>query len=79
MKNGKTEHFWRIHQKVMRRVWADLPDDTRDIIANDVDQDSEAFKWFESKVLADATRLYEDPDYFANDTCSFKYPVREMV
>ena len=74
MKNGKTEHFGRIHKRVMLRVRGELSDETRDLITTDELHTTEAYKWFESKVLADATRLYEDPDYYANDKYSFRFP-----
>jgi hypothetical protein len=77
MKNGKTNHFWRIHQRVMRRMWQDLSTYTQDIIANDVDHTTEEFKWFEAKALADATRLYEDEAYHDNNIWTFKAPQRE--
>lgn len=74
MKNEKTEHFWHIHKKVLLRVWGDLTDDIRNIIVSDDLHISEAYQWFDAKVMADATRLYEDPDYYANDRYSFLRP-----
>ena len=72
MKNGKTEHFWRIHAKVARRLWLDLSDRERLIIASDADHVSDTFEWFDKKVMADATRLYEDPTYFDNQEFTFR-------
>lgn len=70
----KTKHFWRIHQRVLRRVWQELPDITRDQIANDVLHDTELYKWFDAKVNSDALRLYEDEAYYDNQEWTFRIP-----
>lgn len=76
MKNRLTIHFWRIHQRVMRRLWTELTLPIQDIIANDTEHKSEEFKWFEDKVMTDATRLYEDENYHDNNIWTFKAPSR---
>lgn len=68
----KSLHFWNIHKRVALRLWGDLPQGTRDAIASDSWHIGETYKWFESKVLADALRLYEDPEYWANDQWTFR-------
>lgn len=70
-------HFWRIHAKVSRRLWSDLPMSQRNIIAADAEHTTELFKWFDAKVNTDATRLYEDSSYFANQEDTFRYSGRE--
>lgn len=72
----KTNHFRRIHQRVARALWGDLGLRTQDIIANDTEHKSEEFKWFEEKVMADATRIYEDSEYHDNNPWTFKAPSR---
>lgn len=62
----ESSHYRRIHARVSRRLWSDLDTDIRDIIANDPLHLTEAYKWFETKVKADATRLYEDSSYYDN-------------
>jgi len=65
-------HFWRIHAKVARRVWGDLSSNLRDIIANDNLHETEEFKWFNSKTMDDAMRLFTDPSYYDNESFTFK-------
>lgn len=72
MKNGKTEHFWRIHARVTKRLLSDLPLKIQDVIASDSLADES--KWFEAKVLTDATRLYEDESYYDNAPETFRIP-----
>lgn len=57
----KTQHYLRIHRRVTRRLWVDLPLRQRDIIAADDLHITEEYKWFAAKVDADTQRLYEDP------------------
>lgn len=64
MKNGKSEHFWRIHRRVMQRVWGELNDQQRDIIAADVDKTSQEYQWFVSRINNEAERVYADPASF---------------
>lgn len=72
MGHRKSNHYRTIHKRVQNRVWQDLPQETRDIIAADDLHTSEAYRWFEAKVEADALRLYEDPNYYSNDLWSFR-------
>jgi hypothetical protein len=69
-----SQHYWRIHARVTRRVWSDLPQHVRDVIAADDAHLSPQFKWFEAKVHADTLRLYEDPAYFDNLQFGWQYP-----
>ena len=65
-------HFWRIHNRVARRVLLDTPEHIRHIIANDAAHTTEEYKWFEKKVNEDTTRLFEDPDYYDNVEFTFR-------
>lgn len=65
------EHYWRIHARVTRRVWADTPRHVRDVIAADSDHTTEEFRWFDKKVGEDTKRLFEDPNYYDNAEFSF--------
>jgi hypothetical protein len=69
----RTSHYWQIHAKVCKRLWTDLPRQTREIIADD--NLSGAAVWFANKVHADTLRLYEDPEYYLNQKERFTYPV----
>ena len=73
----KSAHFWRIHARVAKRAWADLPLKTRDIIAADAEHETPEYKWFEAKLVADVTRLYEDPSYYDNDPFTFGHNKHE--
>jgi hypothetical protein len=75
----KSQHFWRIHAKVTKRLWADIPLRTREIIANDVAHETSEFQWFTTKVNADATRLYEDSDYYDNAEFTFRHSKHEPL
>lgn len=76
MKNGKTEHFWRIHARVARRLLGDLSPRMQDAIATAGTDESD---WFSEKVMADATRLYEDPAYYDNAEHTFRIPRHEQA
>ena len=65
-------HFNRIHARVCRRLWSDIPVRTREIIANDILHESQEYQWFNSKVMTDAIRLWEDPAYYDNSDFSFR-------
>lgn len=78
MKNPKLSlHYLRIHAKVWRRLWSEIPNRLRDIIAADVEHTSDEYQWFESKVADDSRRLYEDENYYSNQPETFRYPKRE--
>ncbi len=62
MKNGKSEHFWRIHRRVMQRVWGELSDSQRDLIAGD--KTSNEHQWFVTRVNNEAEKVYNDPASF---------------
>jgi len=72
MKNGMPEHYWRIHNRVARRILLDTPEPVRHVIAHDADHVTPEYKWFEEKVNADAKRLFEDPSYYDNQEFSFR-------
>ena len=72
-------HFWRIHNRVARRVLLDTPERIRHIIANDAAHTTEEYKWFEKKVNEDTTRLFEDSNYYDNSPESFKYSKVECI
>lgn len=79
MKNGKPEHYWRIHKRVSMRVWQDTPDRVRLIIAADASHETEEYKWFAKKVDEDTNRLFEDPAYYDNTQFSFRQSTYEQV
>lgn len=68
----ETVHYRRIHGRVAHRVWLDLPQHLRDVIAADVNGETDELKWFESKVTTDAMKLYEDPSYYDNQDYTFR-------
>ena len=71
------QHYWRIHNRVARRILLDTPERTRHIIANDIDHETAEYQWFEKKVSDDAIRLFLDPTYYDNSQDSWKYPKHE--
>lgn len=70
----KSQHYARIHARVTRKVWGNLPRHDRDIIASDSEHTTATYKWFENKVANDTERLYQDPEYYDNSEFSFKMP-----
>jgi len=70
----KSAHYWRIHRRVCRRVFFDLPFSVRDTIAADSNHESHDYKWFEKKVAEDTERLYLDETYYDNSEFSFRNP-----
>lgn len=79
MKNGKPEHYWRIHAKVARRILTDTPERIRHVIAHDANHETEDYKWFAKKVTEDAERLFLDESYYDNAPDTFRIPRREVV
>lgn len=75
MKNGKPEHYWRIHARVSRRLLSDVPPHIQDAIASGFGAAEQ--EWFTKKVESDATRLFEDPSYYDNDPATFRTPLSE--
>jgi hypothetical protein len=79
MKNGMPAHYWRIHNRVARRILLDTPERTRHIIAHDAAHETQEYKWFEKKVTEDTKRLFEDPSYYDNSAFSFRVPKYERA
>ena len=77
MKDAKTLHFWRIHGRVARRIWTDLPLYVRNIIAADSEHVTPEFQWFNQKTNEDAERLFQDESYYDNDPWTFRTSKRE--
>lgn len=75
----KSKHYWRIHNRVARRILLDTPERIRHIIAHDADHETAEYKWFEAKVNEDATRLFLDSSYYDNSAFSFRVPKHERV
>jgi hypothetical protein len=73
------KHYWRIHNRVARRILLDLPERVRHIIASDSAHETQEYQWFEKKVNEDATRLFEDPSYYDNQEFTFRIPKTERV
>jgi hypothetical protein len=76
MKNEMPEHYWRVHARVTKRVWADTPLRIQAIIACDENHETPEFQWFEAKVNGDAMRLFTDAEYYDNTQSSFKMSQR---
>ena len=74
MKNGKPEHYWRIHNRVSKRVLLDTPEGVRHVIASDTAHETPEFKWFETKVNEDTERLFTDESYYDNQEFTFRVP-----
>lgn len=74
MKNGMPEHYWRIHKRVALRVWGDTPPSVRQTIALDESHETLPSQWFGNKVNEDASRLFEDPEYYDNASYTFRIP-----
>ena len=70
-------HYQRIHRAVAQRLWTDLTDRQRFIIANDVNHVTEEFNWYANKVEKDALRLFEDPTWHGNAEFTFRIPKHE--
>ena len=69
----KSLHYSKILKRVVTRMWDTLPSREREIIAADVDRETELGKWFDATVAAEAKAKYESPTYWMNDPYSFKY------
>lgn len=69
----KCQHWRNIHRKVCRRLWSEIDQWLRDIIANDTAHTTSQYRWFETKVNADTERLFQDPEYYFNQPDTFKH------
>jgi hypothetical protein len=69
----KAMHYWVIHRKITNRVWRNLDNRSREIIAADVEHKSREFKDFEKYVNSETDRLFNDENYYLNDPYSFRY------
>jgi hypothetical protein len=45
----------------------------QDIIASDALHLTQEYAWFETKVAQDATRIFEDSNYYDNDPLTFRF------
>ena len=62
---------------MFEKFWDLLSNSERDIISNDVEHESQLFKWFTDTVNQNTQSRYENPDYFLNNFDTFKYPRHE--
>ena len=67
-----TPHWWAIHAKVAHYVWGGLDDKTRDIIVNDIGNNSYALKNFQRYVDSETERLFLDDQYYFNNPRTFR-------
>lgn len=61
-------HFLAIHKKVVKRMWGNLSRYERDLIASSPEEAA----IFENRTVAEATRLYEDENFYYNNPYTFK-------
>jgi hypothetical protein len=73
---NKSLHYQKILKRVTIRLWNTLSNRDRDIIAGDIDRDTNTAKWFDSTVTAEAKSKYESPTYWFNDPYSFRVSER---
>lgn len=79
MKSGMSEHYWRIHNRVARRILLDTPERVRYVIARDASHETPDYRWFEQRVNEDAKRLFEDPSYYDNQEFTFRVSKTEQT
>lgn len=66
-------HFWKIHARVCKRIWAELDSSVKAVVAADADHETFEFRSFNRGVDMEAERLFQNPNYFMNDPFTFKY------
>lgn len=69
----KSQHWLKIHRIVLRRMWGNLTNESRDIVASDTLGLSETTKWFNAQVENETNRLYEDGDFSYNNPFTFSH------
>ena len=69
----QSKHYQAILKRVVTRVWDSLPNRERDIIASDVEQETELARWFNKTVNSEAKSKFESPSYWMNEPESFRY------
>ena len=57
----------------MRKVWGDIADDVKTVIANDVLHLTESYKWFMAHCEAETNFLFKDEFFSYNNPEFFKY------
>ena len=72
-KTNKTLHWLKIHRIALRRMWGNLSDESREIVASDTLGLSETLKWFNTQIENETNRLYEDPDFSYNSPYTFQH------
>jgi hypothetical protein len=65
-------HQGKVAKRAFERMWDTLSNRDRDIIAADVDRQTELAKWFYATVAQTAKSRYESATYWMNDIESFK-------
>lgn len=65
-------HQGKVTKRAFERIWDTLSNRDRDIIAADVDRETELAKWFDVTVAQTAKSRYESSTYWLNDLESFK-------
>ena len=72
-------HQGKVTKRAFERMWDTLSDRDRDVIAADVDKQTELAKWFSATVAQTAKARYESPTYWMNEADSFKRSKRQSV
>jgi hypothetical protein len=65
------QHYWKIHKKFSKKLWDSLSLSSREIIANDVEGESEMFKYFGAAVTAETNRVFLDEEFYFNNIATF--------
>lgn len=65
-------HEGKVAKRAFERIWDTLSNRDRDIIAGDVNRETELAKWFDLTVAQTAKSRYESASYWMNDIETFK-------
>jgi len=59
MSDTKPTLFWRLHAEVVKEKLAELPEQTREIIINDLRHNSQEYRTFREQVNAETNKRLE--------------------
>lgn len=66
-------HAGKVTKRAFERIWDTLSDRDRDVVAADVNRETQLAQWFDNTVAQTAQSRYESASYWMNDPESFKH------
>lgn len=65
-------HYWAVNKRIALRIWGSMSVRMKQIIAADVDRDTELARSFYRDIEAETELAFNDPNYHYNNPLTFK-------